>query len=256
MTTDQTTEAPVTTPPTPPAAGAIPILALDVRGAREALLLAEQVRRAEWVKVGLQLFVAAGPDIVRTLRGMGRRVFLDLKLHDIPNTVARAVESAGSLGAELLTLHTSGGVAMMRAAREAAGDRGGDLRLLGVTMLTSLSAGELAEAWGRDALTPETEVGRLANLAHGAGLDGVVAAAHEVPIIRARVGNALSILTPGIRLAGDDAGDQARVATPAQAVSLGADYLVIGRSVTASPDPSAAFDRVLADIAGVGGGSR
>ncbi|MBW3630355.1 MAG: orotidine-5'-phosphate decarboxylase [Gemmatimonadetes bacterium] len=232
---------------------AVPILALDVAGAREALALAERLPRAEFVKVGLQLFTAAGPDVVHALRGVGKRIFLDLKLHDIPNTVGHAVESAAELGVELLTVHASGGRAMLRAARSAAGAPGEGPALLAVTMLTSLSEVELAEAWGRDAVSSEAEVARLATLAAEAGIDGVVASVHELPAIRARTGDSLRVLTPGIRLAGDDAGDQSRVATPGEATRLGADYLVIGRSVSAASDPVAAFDRVLA---GIGDGAR
>lgn len=227
---------------------AVPILALDVAGAREAIALAERVPRAGFVKVGLQLFVAAGPDVVRTLRGTGRRVFLDLKLHDIPNTVARAVESAATLGVEMLTLHAAGGGAMLRAARAAAGEPGEGPALMAVTVLTSLAAPELGEAWGRDAVRMEDEVARLAAISRDAGMDGVVASVHELAPIRARVGSSLRVLTPGIRLSGDAAGDQARVATPAEAARLGVDYLVIGRSVTAAPDPAAAFDRVIEEI--------
>ena len=230
------------------AAATVPILALDVPGAREALLLAERLPRAEFVKVGLQLFTAAGPDVVRALRGLGKRIFLDLKLHDIPNTVAHAVESAAGLGVELLTVHASGGRAMLRAAAKAAGGSGEGPALLAVTMLTSLSAAELAEAWGREGVRPEDEVPRLAALAAETGIDGVVASVHELPAIRARTGDALRVVTPGIRLVGDDPGDQSRVATPAEATRLGADYLVIGRSVSAAADPAAAFDRVLAEI--------
>ncbi len=238
--------------PAPRAAAAtVPIVALDLPGAREALALVDRLPGAEWVKVGLQLFTAAGPDVVRALRDRGRRVFLDLKFHDIPNTVARAVESAAALGVELLTLHASGGSAMMRAARRAAGGAGKGPALYAVTMLTSLSEPELAEAWGREALRAEEEVVRLAALARDAEMDGVVASVHELPAIHERVGG-LRVLTPGIRLAGDDAGDQARVATPARAARLGADFLVIGRSVTAAPDPAAAFQRLLGELRGEG----
>ena len=227
---------------------AIPILALDVPDAAAAFALLDRVGpEADFVKVGLQLFTAEGPAVVRGLRGRGCRVFLDLKLHDIPNTVAQAVRSAAGLGVELLTLHASGGAAMMRAARAAAGE--GGPALLAVTVLTSLSAVETAEAWGRDAVTAEAEVERLARLAHGCGMDGVVASVHELPAIRASLPREFRVLTPGIRLAGDDAGDQTRVATPAEAVRLGADYLVIGRSVTAAADPAAALRAVLDDLA-------
>jgi orotidine-5'-phosphate decarboxylase len=232
---------------THPEMNAIPILALDVPDAAAAFALLDRVGpAADFVKVGLQLYIAEGPSVVRALQDRGCRVFLDLKLHDIPNTVAHAVKSAGGLGVELLTVHASGGAAMMRAARAAAGQDGP--ALLAVTVLTSLSAAETAEAWGRDAVTAEAEVERLARLAHGCGMDGVVASVHELPVIRAALPRELRVLTPGIRLAGDDAGDQTRVATPAEAVRLGADYLVIGRSVTAAADPAAAMRAVLDDI--------
>lgn len=242
--------------PAPPAraSGPIPIVALDVATAREALALVERLPEADFVKVGLQLFVAAGPDVVRALGGLGKRVFLDLKFHDIPNTVARAVESAAALGVELLTLHASGGEAMLRAARAAAGPVGeGGPALLGVTVLTSLSGAELGRAWGRADVDAAGEVLRLAEAARDAGLDGVVASVHEARAIRERTSGALRVLTPGIRLAGDAAGDQARVATPAEAARAGADYLVIGRSVTAAPDPSAALARVLAELRSAAG---
>jgi orotidine-5'-phosphate decarboxylase len=233
----------------------VPIVALDVGGARAALALVERLPQADFVKVGLQLFTVAGPDVVRELRSRGLRVFLDLKLHDIPNTVARAVESAAELGADLLTLHASGGEAMLRAARVAAGRPGaGGPGLLGVTVLTSLSGEELARAWGRASLEVDGEVLRLAAAAHDAGLDGVVASVHEAASIRAHTGGALRILTPGIRLAGDSAGDQTRVATPAEAVRAGADFLVLGRSVTAAPDPAAAYRRALDEVRAAGEG--
>jgi orotidine-5'-phosphate decarboxylase len=226
---------------------ATPILALDVPDAASAFALLERVGPgADFVKVGLQLFTAEGPEVVRALHDRGCRVFLDLKLHDIPNTVAGAVRSAAALGVELLTLHASGGAAMMRAARAAAGDRGP--ALLAVTVLTSLSAQETAEAWGRDAVTAEAEVERLARLAHACGMDGVVASVHELPAIRRALPRTFRVLTPGIRLAGDDAGDQTRVATPAEAARLGADYLVIGRSVTAAASPAAAMGAVLNEL--------
>jgi orotidine-5'-phosphate decarboxylase len=226
---------------------ATPILALDVPDAAAAFALLDRVGpSAGFVKVGLQLFTAEGPEVVRALHARRCRVFLDLKLHDIPNTVAQAVRSAASLGVELLTLHASGGAAMMRAARAAAGD--GGPALLAVTVLTSLSAQETAEAWGRDAVSAEAEVERLARLAHSCGMDGVVASVHELPAIRRTLPRDFRVLTPGIRLAGGDAGDQSRVATPAEAVRLGADYLVIGRAVTAAADPAAALRGILDDL--------
>ncbi|HEX6924167.1 MAG TPA: orotidine-5'-phosphate decarboxylase [Longimicrobiaceae bacterium] len=230
---------------------AVPILALDVPSAEEAFALVERVPRADFVKVGLQLFTAEGPAVVRQLRARGRRVFLDLKLHDIPNTVAGAVESAAKLGVDLLTVHASGGEVMLRAAVEAAERALEPPQLLAVTVLTSFSAEGLGQAWGREALDVEREVVRLATLARDAGIPGVVASVREVTPIRAALGHSLRILTPGIRLAGDAPGDQTRIATPAEAVRLGSDYLVIGRTVTAAPDPAAAFDRVLAELEGL-----
>lgn len=232
--------------PNPP----IPIIALDVPDAPRALALLDRIGAgADFAKVGLQLFTAEGPDVVRALRERGVRVFLDLKLHDIPNTVARAVESAAALGVELLTVHATGGTAMLRAARAAAGERGaGGPKLLAVTVMTSLSAADVAEAWGRGAVSAEAEVERLAALSAAAGMDGVVASVHEIAAIRRAAGGSLQVLTPGIRLAGDDAGDQARVATPAQAARLGADYVVLGRSVTAAADPAAALAAALAEM--------
>jgi orotidine-5'-phosphate decarboxylase len=228
----------------------IPIIALDVPTRAEAESLLDRLgTAADFVKVGLQLFTAEGPDVVRAMRGRGCRVFLDLKLHDIPNTVAHAVRSAAALDVDLLTVHASGGAAMLRAAREAAGERGGEgLRLLAVTILTSLSADEVAEAWGRDGVSAEAEVERLARLAQGAGMDGVVASVHELPVIRRATGQDFRVLTPGIRLAGDAAGDQARVATPGQAARLGADYVVLGRSVTAATNPAEALQRAIREL--------
>jgi orotidine-5'-phosphate decarboxylase len=255
-----TPDSPAPPPPEPgPSPGgavraAVPILALDVPDADGAWALLERVPDARWVKVGLQLFVAEGPSLVRALVARDRRVFLDLKLHDIPNTVAHAVRSAAALGAELLTVHASGGRAMLRAASEAAGERGGGgPALLAVTLLTSLSDAEAAEAWGRSGVVAAAEVARLARLAAECGMDGVVASVHEIAAIRAETGASLRVLTPGIRLPGDDAGDQARVATPERAARLGADFLVLGRSVTAAPDPAAAWERVRQGIIGGAG---
>jgi orotidine-5'-phosphate decarboxylase len=215
------------------------VLALDVPGAREALTLVEGLPDADFVKVGLQLFTSAGAEVVKALRGLGRRVFLDLKLHDIPSTVAHAVESAARMEVALLTLHASGGRAMLRAAREVL-PRGTGPGLLAVTVLTSLDDRGLAEAWGRTDLDAEEEVVRLARLAEEEGMDGVVASVREITSIRESA-PALRVLTPGIRLPGDAAGDQRRVASPAEAARLGADYLVVGRSVTTAADPAAAL---------------
>lgn len=212
----------------------IPIVALDVSSTSQALdLLRRLGPRAEWVKVGLQLFCAAGPEVVRALHGEGRRVFLDLKFHDIPNTVARAVESARELRVAMLTLHTSGGAAMLRAAREALGSTGP--KLFAVTVLTSLEAG------------PD-EVIRRAETAFEAGMDGVVASVHEAEHIRRTFGADLAILSPGIRLVGGAAHDQARVATPAEAARAGVDYVVLGRAVTEGSDPAARLAEVCSEF--------
>jgi orotidine-5'-phosphate decarboxylase len=225
----------------------IPIVALDVPDAAAALALLDRLgASATFVKVGLQLFTAEGPGIVRELRGRGLRIFLDLKLHDIPNTVAHAVKSAAALEVELLTVHASGGAAMLRAAAEAAA--GTPLTLLGVTVLTSLDERELAEAWGRERVEMEGEVERLARLAAACGIPGVVAAVREVEAVR-RAAPGLRVLTPGIRLAGDARGDQSRTATPAEAARLGANYVVLGRSVTSVDDPAAALNRAINEMA-------
>lgn len=225
----------------------IPIIALDVPDAASAFALLERIGPgADFVKVGLQLFTAEGPPVVRALRERGMRIFLDLKLHDIPNTVAHAVRSAGALEVDLLTVHASGGAAMLRAAAEAAAGSG--VSLLGVTVLTSLAEAELAEAWGRDRVAAGEEVARLAGIAAECGVPGVVASVHEIEAVH-RAAPGMRVLTPGIRLAGDDAGDQARVATPGDAARLGANYVVLGRSITAAPDPAAALERAIREMA-------
>ncbi|MBV9110569.1 MAG: orotidine-5'-phosphate decarboxylase, partial [Gemmatimonadetes bacterium] len=179
----------------------IPIIALDVPNAAAAFALLERVGpAADFVKVGLQLFTAEGPSVVRALRERGMRVFLDLKLHDIPNTVAHAVKSAARLDVDLLTLHASGGEAMLRAAADAAA--GARLDLLAVTVLTSLDAAALATAWGREAVAAEAEVGRLAAMANGCGIGGIVASVHEIAAARHAAGEGLRFLAPGIRPAG------------------------------------------------------
>jgi len=172
-------------------------------------------------------------------------VFLDLKLHDIPNTVARAVDAAAALDVELLTVHIAGGASMMEAARDAAAGR---LRLLGVTVLTSLGPEDLRGAWGRAVGSVRDEVSRLAALAHGCGLDGVVASPVDARAIRPGLPPPFLIVTPGIRPEGAGRGDQKRVATPAEAVAAGADWLVVGRPVTQADDPTAALASLLAEI--------
>ena len=233
-------------------AGAVPIVALDYATAEPALAIARRLGdRCRFYKVGSELFTAAGPGIVRTLREeLGADVFLDLKFHDIPNTVAGAVRSAARLGARLLTVHASGGAPMLAAAREAADEvAGGACGVLAVTVLTSLDAAVLGTAWGRtDALQMEREVLRLAELAATAGVHGIVCSGAEVGAVRARFGDRLAPLVPGIRLAGGNAHDQSRVMTPAAAQRAGARYLILGRAVTADSDPVAAMDRVLVEL--------
>jgi orotidine-5'-phosphate decarboxylase len=232
--------------------GAIPIVALDVPTAENALRLARALGpRCRFYKVGSELFTAAGPSVVLALREeMGADVFLDLKFHDIPNTVAGAVRSAARLGARLLTVHASGGTPMLEAARRAASDEAGDgCGVLAVTVLTSLEPAVLAGAWGRsDELEMEREVLRLAGLAADAGLHGIVCSGAEVAVVRARFGDRLAPLVPGIRLAGGATHDQHRVMTPSAAQRAGARYLILGRAVTGADDPTAAMERVLAEL--------
>jgi orotidine-5'-phosphate decarboxylase len=226
------------------------IIPLDHPSAGEAMALVELLGAgADFYKVGLELYAVAGPPVVHELRRRGKRVFLDLKLHDIPNTVAGAVRAAAAMDVDLLTLHAAGGTSMMEAAREAAAGR---VKLLGVTVLTSLSAAELEGVWGREIRSIREEVGRLASLAHGAGLDGVVASALEASWLRKALEPPFLIVTPGIRPAGAAHGDQKRVATPADAVAAGADYLVVGRPVTQAPDPVAALAALRAEVAAAG----
>jgi len=235
--------------------GATPIVALDVPSAEDAMRIARSLGpRCRFYKVGSELFTAAGPGLLRALRDeLGADVFLDLKFHDIPNTVAGAVRSAARLGARLLTVHASGGAPMLEAAGRAARDEAGDrCGVLAVTVLTSLEAGVLATAWGRRAedLAIEDEVLRLAGLAADTGLHGIVCSGAEVSAVRARFGDRLAPLVPGIRMAGGATHDQHRVTTPAAAQRAGARYLILGRAVTAAEDPPAAMERVLAELRG------
>ena len=224
------------------------IIALDVPTLDEALGLVDSLGdETDFYKVGLELFTREGPSVVQALATRDKRIFLDLKLHDIPNTVARAVTRARDLDVDFLTLHTTGGRPMMEAAAEAAGT---DLTLLGVTVLTSLTASDLGNSWGREVDSIGDEVVRLARLAQESGVGGVVASVREAASIKEAVGTDLVVVTPGIRLAGDAAHDQARVSTPAHAVAAGADYLVVGRSVTQALDPVEALRQVCVQAVG------
>ena len=229
------------------------VVALDLPDTASALALASRLDPSKCaLKVGKELFTAAGPDLVRELARRGFRVFLDLKFHDIPNTVAQACAAAARLGVWMLNVHASGGAAMMAAARDAVGRTAAEAGLprpllIAVTVLTSLSAGDLA-AIGVNA-SPEEQVLRLARLAQAQGLDGVVCSAREAAALKRALGPAFTLVTPGIRPEGSAANDQARVMTPPQAIAAGADYLVIGRPITAAPDPLAALDAINASIA-------
>lgn len=224
------------------------IVALDYPEAAPALELAERLDPAMCrLKVGKELFVAAGPQLVRALVDRGHAVFLDLKFHDIPNTVAQACKAAARLGVWMLNVHASGGLVMMRAAREALEEIWPRPRLIAVTVLTSLSRPDLA-AIGLD-LPPEEQVLRLARLSREAGLDGVVCSAREAEILRRELGPDFLLVTPGIRPPGSAGDDQQRVLTPIQALRAGADYLVVGRPITRAPDPVAALQRLHDEIA-------
>jgi orotidine-5'-phosphate decarboxylase len=218
------------------------IIALDVPSASEADALLTRVGPgADFVKIGSELFTAAGPEIVSRMRDERRDVFLDLKWHDIPTTVRNAARAAAKLEVRLVTVHASGGRAMLDAAVEGAGNACG---VLAVTVLTSLDAAALGEAWGRPISRVEDEVLRLAELARGAGAHGIVCSGAEAAMVRAKYGNTLRLLIPGIRLPGGDAHDQARVVTPEAALAAGASYLVLGRAVTAATDPREALTAV------------
>ena len=223
-----------------------PIVALDVPSADDALAVVRTLgERCRFYKVGNELFTAAGPSVVQRVRDTGARVFLDLKLHDIPNTVRGAARSAASLGANLLTVHGAGGSEMISAAVDGAGNQ---LGILVVTVLTSFDDRTLAEATGRADISTAAEVGRLAEVAARGGAHGIVCSGAEARAMRDRFGDRLALLIPGIRLSGGAAHDQRRVVTPAQAVAAGARYIVVGRAVTGAADPVRAMDAVLADL--------
>jgi orotidine-5'-phosphate decarboxylase len=232
------------------------IVALDFPDPETAWDLVKRLPVDTWYKVGLELFTRAGPPVVERLVGEGRNVFLDLKLHDIPNTVSGAVRSASRLGARLLTVHAAGGESMLRAAAEAAVESNGSggsrdskdrLRLLAITVLTSLDDAALSAVIGPGASVEET-VGRLAGLARESGIDGAVSSVNECRAIKLACGAEFLVVTPGIRLAGQGTQDQQRVATPATARAAGADYLVVGRTITRATDPAEALERVRAAL--------
>jgi len=216
-------------------------IAYDVPSLEAALALDQRLGPGpEFAKIGLELFVAEGPEAVRALARRGRRVFLDLKLHDIPNTVRGAAAAAARAGVELMTVHAMGGSGMVRAAVEGVATGGGSARVVAVTLLTSLDPATLPPGFARPLDTAGTIAGLLA-MAEGAGAAGIVCAAPDLAAVRARHGRPFYAVTPGIRPAGGDTHDQARVSTITDAVRAGSSLLVLGRAVTASPDPRAAL---------------
>lgn len=228
------------------------ILVLDAPSPREILPALRQLQGSvRWVKVGLEMYTACGPDCVREVADLGFKVFLDLKLHDIPNTVAKAVESAAKLPIGMLTLHTGGGREMMQWAAKARSQHAPDLLLLGVTVLTSFSATGLAETGVID--PPEKQVVRLGRLATESGVTGLVCSPLEIASLRAVLPADVTLVTPGIRPRDAKADDQSRVMTPGEAARTGANYIVVGRPIFKAPDPAAAARAILAELAAATG---
>ena len=223
------------------------IVALDYPSAEPALALVAQLSpRLCRLKVGKELFTRSGPALVEKLQSSGFEVFLDLKFHDIPNTVAAAVSAAADLGVWMVNVHASGGRRMMEAAAAALQGRANRPLLIGVTVLTSMTDADLAELGYSESAAERVQ--RLAALTADCGLDGVVCSALEAQLLRQARGDGFCLVTPGIRLAGDAPGDQRRVVTPADAIARGANYLVIGRSITGAADPLAALERVHTEL--------
>ena len=223
------------------------IIALDLPSADEALRFLDRVPAARWVKIGSVLFTRSGPSLVEECRRRGLDVFLDLKWHDIPNTVAGAVRSARDLGVAMATVHTLGGPGMLDAAREAAGDA---LALVGVTVLTSHDVATLGAALGKASPVVGDEVARLARLAAAAGLRGVVCSPHEVNLMRPLLPAGAFIVVPGIRRCADAAGDQVRIGTPGDAARAGATHLVVGRPLLQAGDPAEVLEELASEVGG------
>jgi orotidine-5'-phosphate decarboxylase len=223
------------------------IVALDVPSAGEALRLVDELKAdVSCFKIGLELFCACGPDIVKQVAERGVKIFLDLKFHDIPNTVRGALQSAMQDGVFLIDVHASGGRPMLEAAVAAVKDKPNRPHLLGITVLTHLAPPDLREVGQGD--DPGQQVVRLAQLCKQAGLDGVVCSPQEIKAVRDAVGPGFWIVTPGIRPAGTEANDQTRIATPTRALRAGASFLVIGRPITAAPDPRAAAQAIVREM--------
>jgi orotidine-5'-phosphate decarboxylase len=223
------------------------IVALDVSSSAQAQKIITSLGDSvQTYKVGMQLYTAEGPQVVRDLVASGRRVFLDLKYHDIPNTVAAAVREAAQLGVSMLTVHASGGTKMLRAAAEAAREKSSGLQVLAVTVLTSMDERDLS-ATGVPGQVVD-QVVKLASMALKAGCAGIVSSAQEVRTLRARVSGDYLAVTPGVRPAGSAHGDQARVVTPAEAIAAGATHIVVGRPITAAADPASAAEKILREM--------
>jgi orotidine-5'-phosphate decarboxylase len=223
------------------------IVALDFPEQQQALDLVKRLDPSRCrVKIGKEMFTRSGPQLVEKIAGLGYEIFLDLKFHDIPNTVAGACRSAADLGVWMINVHTLGGKRMMEAAREAVEKSTARPLLIGVTILTSMGQEDIAQIGL--AGTPAENVQRLASLAHDAGLDGVVCSPKEVEMLRGNIPAEFKLVTPGIRPAWSEKGDQTRITTPADAIHLGSDYLVIGRPITAAVDPLEALGKIEAEL--------
>jgi len=224
------------------------IVALDYDNLANALAFVDRIDPASCrLKVGKEMFTLFGPDFVKELHKRGFSVFLDLKFHDIPNTCSKAVRAAAEMGVWMVNVHASGGERMMAASRQILEPYGNDRPLLiGVTVLTSMEQPDLAGI-GLD-MAPKEQVIRLANLTKNAGLDGVVCSAHESSMLKAELGSEFKLITPGIRPAGSDQGDQRRIMTPVEAIQAGSDYLVIGRPITQASDPAAVLAAINATL--------
>jgi orotidine-5'-phosphate decarboxylase len=224
------------------------IVALDVASAADAHRMVSSLGDViQFYKVGMQLYTAEGPGMVRDLVMSGKKIFLDLKYHDIPNTVGAAVREAARLGVSMLTVHASGGTKMLRAAVDAARQTNSDLAVLAVTVLTSMDENDLHQTGIQDSIAEQAV--RLGKMALNAGCAGVVSSAREVKALRASLGGAFLAVTPGVRPAGSAAGDQARVVTPAEAIAAGATNIVVGRPITAAADPVLEAQKILREIA-------
>jgi orotidine-5'-phosphate decarboxylase len=223
------------------------IVALDVSSPAQAQKIVTSLGNSvQTYKVGMQLYTAEGPQVIRDLVASGRRVFLDLKYHDIPNTVAAAVREAAQLGVSMLTVHASGGMKMLRAAAEAAQEKNSALQVLAVTVLTSMDEQDLS-ATGVPGQVVD-QVVRLASMALKAGCAGIVSSAQEVRTLRAKLGGDYLAVTPGVRPAGSPHGDQARVVTPAEAIAAGATHIVVGRPITAAANPALEAEKILREM--------